>query len=239
MKYADITFNDRNPVKRRLQRIRLDHALKVLEELPDDFAGRVLDFGAGNGELSRQIARRFPRAIVIAYEPVPDLNQEAREHLEEVPQVQVVASLKEFSRESFDLIFALEVFEHLPDGPFDEALEQVTRLAQTGASLVFGVPNELFLPALVKGLFRMTRRFGEVDAVPGNILRASLGKPPTARPVKEIAPGLPYIVRHMGFDYRRFREELARRFRVWKIYGSPFPFLPPALNFEVYFLCQK
>ncbi len=239
MKYADITFNDRNPVKRRLQRIRLDHALKVLEELPPEFAGRVLDFGAGNGELARQIFRRFPEATVVAYEPVPELNREAQEHLQGVPGVQVVGDISELKPASFDFIFALEVFEHLPAGPFEKALDEISGLARADAYLVFGVPNELFLPALVKGLFRFTRRYGEVDAVPGNILRATLGQPPQERPVKEIAPGMPYIVRHMGFDYRHFREILKERFQIEEIYGSPFPGLPPAFNFEVYFLCRK
>ena len=57
MTYSDITFNDRNPIKRWLQRRRLESAIS--------FAGSSLklgaticDFGAGNGELCKLILGR-------------------------------------------------------------------------------------------------------------------------------------------------------------------------------------
>ncbi len=69
--YSDITVRDRNPLKSYLQRRRLRDALSVLDGLDEGFAGKLLDFGAGSGELTRIIAGRFPRARVYCYEPAP------------------------------------------------------------------------------------------------------------------------------------------------------------------------
>ena len=80
-RYSDITFDDRNPVKRYLQRRRLRDALRVLEDLDGSFAGGILDFGGGSGELAAAIARRFPDAGVFCYEPSPRIFDEARENL--------------------------------------------------------------------------------------------------------------------------------------------------------------
>ena len=46
-RYSGITVHDRNPVKSYLQRRRLRDALSVLDDLGEDFAGRILDFGGG------------------------------------------------------------------------------------------------------------------------------------------------------------------------------------------------
>ena len=118
-------------------------------------------------------------------------------------------------------MFCLEVFEHLPPRPAAEALAKIEHLLKDHGTFFVGVPNELFLPALVKGLFRMTRRYGAFDARFGNVLRATIGRPPKRRPVNEIAPGLPYHFHHLGFDYRKLRALLTGTFDLARQFGSP------------------
>lgn len=76
MSYADITFCDQNPIKRWLQQRRLADAI----QLTAHFQGinTVLDFGAGNGELSKRLINFFPKAHIICYEPTFDLMAEAQ-----------------------------------------------------------------------------------------------------------------------------------------------------------------
>lgn len=64
-----------------------------------------------------------------------------------------------------DLISCLEVFNHLPDRQTAKTVRIVDRLLADGGVFVVGVPNELFFPTLVKGVFRTTRRYGSHDAV--------------------------------------------------------------------------
>lgn len=219
--YAGITVSDRNPIKRYLQRRRLRDAVSVLEDLDEDFSGTMLDFGGGNGELSRLVARRFPDAAVFCYEPMPDILEEARRNLAGLENITLLSDRKTLKGTRFDVVFCLEVFEHLPPPQTARTVRVVDRLLEDGGLFVVGVPNELFLPALVKGLFRMTRRYGAHDATPGNVLRAAIGRPPPTRPVRRISRGLPYHFHHLGFDHRRLRTLLQETFDPVREFGSP------------------
>jgi PPOX class probable F420-dependent enzyme len=236
-RYSDITVRDRNPVKSYVQRRRLRDALSVLDDLDEGFAGELLDFGAGGGELTRIVAGRFPRARVFCYEPAPDLLEEARQNLSGIENVVLVPSLEELEGMRFRYVFCLEVFEHLPRRESVRAIRAINRLLARGGTAVVGVPNELFLPALIKGLFRMTRRYGAFDARPGNVLRAAVGRPPAKRPVREITAGLPYHFHHTGFDHRELRRTLSETFEVERQFASPVG--GELLGTEVYLVLKK
>ena len=233
-RYSGITVHDKNPVKSYLQRRRLRDALSVLDE---DFAGKILDFGGGSGELSRILAASFPRAHVFCYEPAPELLEEARWNLSGFENVVLVPSLDKLEGERFRYVFCLEVFEHLPRRETAQAIRAMRGLLARGGTAVVGVPNELFLPALVKGLFRMTQRYGEFDARPSNVLRAAAGRPPKKRPKREIAPGLPYHFHHMGFDHCGLRAKLSETFEVERQFASPGG--GELLGTEIYLVLRK
>jgi SAM-dependent methyltransferase len=236
--YASITVEDRNPVKRKLQHIRLQHSVRILSRVSRDFDGTILDFGSGDAQLCRQIARIWPASRIISYEPAEELRQQALQNVKSFPQIKVIGSLKDINHRKFNYIFCLEVLEHLPLAELNQALINLARFSEENTVLVIGVPNEIYISALIKGLFRMSRRYGEVDAVPPNIIKAMLGYPPVSRPVGEISPDIPYVFRHMGFDYRKFIKKLQRYFKVVEFYGSPFPFLSEFFNLELYFICR-
>jgi len=236
-RYSDITVNAANPVKRYVQRRRLRDALSVLNGLDERFAGKILDFGGGSGELTRLAAQRFPRAEVFCYEPAPRIFEEARENLAGLENVTLVPALEELKGSDFDYVFCLEVFEHLPPRQTRRTVRRIDRHLKDGGTLVVGVPNELFLPALVKGLFRMTGRYGAFDARPGNVLRAAVGRPPKRRPVREITPGLPYHFHHTGFDYRELRRTLSETFEVERQFASPLG--GELLGTEIYLILKK
>lgn len=236
--YAKITTRDRNPLKRLLQRNRLADALRPLRDLPPDFSGTVLDFGAGNGELCKQIHARWSGAQLVCYEPVENLRRQAEANLAGMASAKITGTLDGFSGNDFDLIFCLEVFEHLPEPQTHEALALLRRLLKSDGKLIIGVPNEIYLAALLKGLFRMARRYGDEDAQIGNVLRAALGFPPKRRKVVDFG-GLPYHLRHIGFDYRVFCNALVQYVKITQRYGSPNPALPVWANFEVYFVASK
>ena len=239
MSYADLTVRDRSAVKRWVQRRRLQDALKPLRT--SVVAGKpcsVLDYGAGNGELVRQMSA-VARVDAWVFEPAPALMAEAKANLAALPSVTFLDRTRDTPADSFDFVFCLEVFEHLPETPTREAAAEIHRLLKPGGLAVVGVPNELYSPALLKGMFRMGRRYGEFDARPGNVVRATLGQPPADRPVVEIAPGLPYHPHHLGFDHRRLERALCSRFALVERWFSPLPFGGPALNTEVYFLLRK
>jgi len=237
MPYSDYTFNDKNPVKRWLQSHRLVAATQMADERLNPQC--VLDFGAGNGELCKHIALRFPKAKIICYEPTPTLMAEARENLADLPQVQFCTNITKIIDGSVELIFCLEVFEHLPKAETEDALRQFNRLLSSDGSAVIGVPIEIGIPALYKGTFRLSRRFGTFDTSIKNILLAVLCSPPKERPVSDIAPGFAFYYAHMGFDYRSLQALLHNQFRLQKVITSPFSIFGLWLNPEVNFLVIK
>ena len=238
MAYADITTRDSHPVKRWLQRRRFTDALAVLASADANARMRVLDFGAGDGELVRRMAGACSVEPWV-YEPTSSLMAEAMATLADFSSVRFVDDTGSIESATFDCIFSLEVFEHLPEKETALAMAEIHRLLKPAGIAVIGVPHELFLPALFKGLFRASRRYGEFDAIPGNIFKALTGRPPLQRPVAEIRPGLAYHFHHLGFDFRALEHTLKQRFQVRRKWFGPVPMLGAVLNSEVYFLVQK
>jgi hypothetical protein len=57
--------------------------------------------------------------------------------------------------------------------------------------------------------------------------------------VVEIWPGRAYFPHHAGFDHRRLLDDVAARFEVERVWGSPGGRLPLWLNSEVYILARR
>jgi SAM-dependent methyltransferase len=237
MNYSDITFKDKNPIKRWLQNRRLITAVDLAKRLPAPKV--ILDFGSGNGELCKLIAVQFPAAKIICYEPTPNLLAEAKENLADLAQVEFRSDLKAIAQSSIDIVFCLEVFEHLPPLETAQALSQIDILLHDNGSSIIGVPVEIGFPALYKGVFRMSRRLGEFDASLKNVLSATFGILPKQRPVSIITPKFSYHFYHLGFDYRDLRMQLSQKFSLQKITSSPFSILGLWINPEAYFVVKK
>lgn len=237
MSYSEITFNDRNPIKRWLQRRRLDTAVRLHRSGLNGCS--ILDFGAGNGELCKLLAKTKPHARIVCYEPTPSLLAEAQVNLASMPAVEFCSDVGSIQEKSIDLLFCLEVFEHLPPLETEKTLEQIDNLLSENGIAIVGVPVEIGIPAFYKGIFRMTRRFGSFDASPKNIILSVIGAPPARRPIKEIAPGLRFHSAHVGFDHRRLRKSLCNRFGLIRATSSPFSYLGAWLNPEIYFIVRR
>lgn len=238
MSYTQGVFNDKNSIKRWLQRQRL---LTAVSTAAKERAGvrLVLDFGAGSGELCKLLVHAYPNATIICYEPCSDLLKEAKYELRDVPRIAFHAAFDELPTAAVDVLFCLEVFEHIPVTARANALGQIDQLVKHGSEVIFGVPVEVGVPALYKGLFRMSRRFGAFDARPLNVLRAVLGFPPTDRPLGVLPPDLQVHHDHLGFDHRVFRKHIVERFSLIKSSASPFGLLGTWFNPEAYFVVKK
>lgn len=253
MRYSDRTVHDKNPTKRFLQQSRLIHSYSVLPSyFEKNSAIKILDFGGGSGELCKLLSVQFPNAKICMYEPSLEKRQEALENLRDVPnEIQVIGDFNEISsNESFDLIFCLEVMEHIPESQILIELKRISEILRNEGYLVVGVPNEIYMSGMIRGLFRLYRRltlkdefinhgYTEFDANFKNIVMAAIGNPPVVRPVKVTSFGTPCHPGHMGFDYRSFENLLKKFFSIHKKYGSPVVKLPILLNTEAYFICQK
>jgi SAM-dependent methyltransferase len=238
MSYAEITFRDKNPIKRWLQRQRLVSAIKLYSRsLRSPEA--ICDFGAGNGELCKLLAEHYQNTKLICYEPTPRLLSEARKNLSTVAEVEFCQDIRSVAPGTLDVVFCLEVFEHLPPEETADALQTIYELLKPEGTIVIGVPVEVGVPALYKGIFRMSRRYGAFDANMKNVALSFLWHPPRNRPTSEVAPGFRYHFEHMGFDFRGFKENISGYFKLHKVSASPFAAIGTWLMPEVYFVAEK
>ena len=199
----------------------------------------ICDFGAGNGELCKLLAEHYQNTKLICYEPTPSLLLEARNNLSAVAEVEFCQDIRSVASGTLDVVFCLEVFEHLPPEETADALQIIYDLLKPEGTIVVGVPVEVGVPALYKGIFRMSRRYGVFDTYMKNVALSFLWHPPRNRPISEIAPGFRYHYEHMGFDFRGFKEILSSHFKLHKVSASPFAVLGTWLMPEVYFLAEK
>lgn len=136
MSYSEITFRDKNPIKRWLQQQRLASAIKLCSRSPK----AICDFGAGNGELLKLLAENYPNAKLICYEPTAGLLSEAQQNLSAVAQVEFCQNIQSIKPGLLDVVFCLEVFEHLPPEETIDALQRIYDLLKPEGTIIVGVP---------------------------------------------------------------------------------------------------
>jgi ubiquinone/menaquinone biosynthesis C-methylase UbiE len=123
-----------NPVERRLMAgffAALDAAL------PADPPATVLEVGVGEGEVSERVRERWPDATVVGAD-LPDDELAASWRQRGMTGLFADIARLPFPAETFDLVLAIEVLEHVPDP--DAALAELARLAR--GHLVLSVPRE-------------------------------------------------------------------------------------------------
>jgi 2-polyprenyl-3-methyl-5-hydroxy-6-metoxy-1,4-benzoquinol methylase len=134
-------YGSTNPLVRRL----MQGFTSDLDELLAATAARsVLDVGCGEGVLTEQWAERFERVVGVDLEH-PDLQRQWEQRSRPNLEFRAAeATALPFEADSFDLVCAIEVLEHLPDPA--AALEEMARVARR--SLLVSAPREPLWRAL-------------------------------------------------------------------------------------------
>ncbi len=146
----------RHPLERLVVR-RFDAAVET--RLRGLAAGRILDLGCGEGNVTRVIRRLNPRSFVVACDVSPAVLA-----ANAAADARAVTSLPTtcFADASFDLVVMLEVLEHVDDP--DAALDEVRRVG--GSEAVISVPHEPVWRALNMARGRYLSDFGNT---PGHV----------------------------------------------------------------------
>ena len=142
---------------RSIQELDLSLALRadaVLERVDPSAAERVADLGCATGTFAARVARAGPAVTAV------DISEENLAHLRRLHGdlvaagrlIPVRAELTELplETESFDLVFCLEVLEHVEDDR--AALREIARVLRHGGQLVLSVPNRAAPKPLVERL---------------------------------------------------------------------------------------
>jgi malonyl-CoA O-methyltransferase len=149
-----------------------------------DFRPRVLlDLGAGTGRVTRELRRRYPRALVIALDIAPGMLREARRHLSPWRRFERVcadAQRLPLREASVDLVFSSLMLQWCE--PLDEALAEVRRVLKPGGFFAFSTlgPDtlkELRAAWAEADALTHVNRFIDLHDVGDAVSRAGLAEP--------------------------------------------------------------
>lgn len=98
---------------------------------------KILEIGAGTGEVIRYIKEKNPTVEAFALEPNPDMWPYYKE--DEVKLVATSLESMKLKKSTFDCIMAFEVLEHLLDPA--ALLRNASLLLKQGGKLIFSTPN--------------------------------------------------------------------------------------------------
>lgn len=147
-----------NPIEQRMMRgffTALDGHLSQLAPQ------RILEIGVGEGIVTRRVIERFPQASVVGLD-LPDEELATNWHDVELDGVFGDAGGLPFPDDTFDLVLAIEVFEHLPDP--DAAMAELARVGS--GALITSVPFE---PIWRAGNMARGRYLRDLGNTPGHI----------------------------------------------------------------------
>ncbi len=147
----------KNPIERRM----VDGFSAALQRALPPTASRVLEVGCGEGRQLTAIGDRYPDAALVGLD-LPDV--ELEEAWSAVPSQMVQASALDlpFADNTFDLVLAIEVLEHLPDPA--QAIREIARVASD--AVVISVPWE---PVWRLGNLARGRYLSDLGNTPGHI----------------------------------------------------------------------
>lgn len=119
---------------------------------------RVLDLGCGRGGLVEQLDH--PLSLIVGVDPD---YLSLREHRLAIPRVQGISHRLPFVGQSFDLIFASWLLEHLAR-PEDDVVE-ISRVLRPGGAFIFVTPNARHPLAM------LNRSLGRLGALQARLVR--------------------------------------------------------------------
>jgi 2-polyprenyl-3-methyl-5-hydroxy-6-metoxy-1,4-benzoquinol methylase len=155
-------YQSTNPIEKRMMR----SFFAALDAMLDRAAAqhpprRILEIGVGEGIVTQRVLERFPSASVLGLD-LPDEDLARHWTSDELTCLFGDAATLPFPDNSFDLVLAIEVFEHLPD--IDGALCELQRVCS--GSLIASVPFE---PIWRMGNMARGRYLSDLGNTPGHI----------------------------------------------------------------------
>jgi len=151
-------YASKNPIEARL----MNGFLRCLDDLlPTEAPASILEVGLGEGEISERVRDRFPGVFMMGID-LPDAElAEAWGDRKLNGAFADIAHLP-FADNSFDLVMAIEVLEHVPDPA--AALREVNRVARS--QVLLSVPRE---PIWRVANMARGKYLGDLGNTPGHI----------------------------------------------------------------------
>ena len=124
-----------NPIEQKM----MAGFLRSLDEMLDGLAPtRILEVGVGEGEITERLRARFPTAEIVGRRPARRRHWRPSGAERDVAAMFADATALPFADDTFDLVLAIEVLEHVPQP--ERALAEIARVGR--GPLIASVPFE-------------------------------------------------------------------------------------------------
>ena len=192
---------------------RIKTILKIIAGFNRDFS-RVLDIGGGLGLFSMNFKLNFPKSSVIILDK--SLYKGIKEILTKYPTLKITNYVQEdiqtktpFDSNSFDLIFALDILEHVENPSI--AIDEILRILKKDGLLFISVPTESVFLKLVRRLMGTVRNI-EVN---------------------------PHWLGMVSSEKDFFKKLQQKDIKIIFKRKYPFQFLPRLFSYDMFYLIQK
>ncbi|MFZ3166846.1 MAG: class I SAM-dependent methyltransferase [Candidatus Methanoperedens sp.] len=191
---------------------RLDCCLQLLNEV--DFKSKLIiaDIGCGFGIFIVSLSKLFSNSEIVGLDFRPQELKYAKE-LQIGLKIEnsnfIGGDAQNLPLANFDIIFALDVLEHIPD-PI-KALHQINNSLKTDGIFIVSVPIESFILRALRFLYFKGQKVASAD-------------PHWHGTIK---------------DFKEFEKYLAQSFEIMNKKYVPFYVLGSLINYDVVYLCKK
>lgn len=200
---------------------------------------RLLDYGCGDGTFIALNLDFFPRSTGLDSDIGTLTNLKTR--FATCPEVAFIEKLED--QAVYDLIVCMEVFEHCLPEVQNQILNTFQKHLTPEGHVLISVPIEIGFPLVIKQLGRHLAAFLRVKHyqymetyTPQETLRAVFATEHTAFERRVYAGGQ---IGHKGFNWRSFKNQIEKKFRIVEVRFSPLSWLGAQFNSQVFFLCEK
>ena len=198
----------------------LYYALNLVEINKDK---KVLDLGCAYGPFLPTLNEYGKRVIGLDYSYPALLNSKDlikyKKHLlKNISIVNGDGQRLPFKDNEMDIVFCLEVFEHVPDP--EKLINEIYRTLKPNGELVYSIPIEIGLSLILRQIIgKITNFKRELYSIRELLRNGVLKKPPLrTSPV------------HKDFDWRIIQKLVNKKFKQININYSPFPILRSVFN---------
>ena len=221
---------------------------QVALSLATDTGGRrILDYGCGDGSfLAMLLASGVQPADAVGADVATDLIDDCRTRLGTTGiRFLTLPELSRLPDASFDVIFCMEVLEHVPTS--EDVLDRLETLLAPGGRLVISVPVETGVPLLIKQVARRIAGWRGIGDYPGTepyrpaewLPSLFAGSRQHIERRLHSNPDGSQFHDHKGFNWMALRDRVASRFVMERVLSSPFTRLPPHLGTQAWFVSRK
>ena len=119
----------------------------LLAQLDDISPKTVVDLGCGTGELTAELAKKWPQAQVLGVDSSPEMLEKSKTHANKHPRFRT-AAMEEWTPSSpVDLIFSNSAFHWLK--PHEPQIKRIASFVAAGGTFAFQAPNQFREPTHV------------------------------------------------------------------------------------------